>query len=130
MRKNSVFSRKQAICALTREDHVVRIAQHLAVDGGLSFNSPNNSQSNQDWNKAGSYNVFLNYSDTPSTPAGATVQYFVNGALVYTGKTVYDGVDYSGAKAELDEPLKKGDVVKGIIHFDGYCAVETSFTVA
>lgn len=130
LRKNSVFSRKQAICALTREDHVVRIAQHLSVDGGISFNSPNNSQSTQDYNKAGSHYLFLNYPDTPRSPAGATVQYFVNGHLVYIGKTVYDGVDYNEAKAELDEPLKKGDVVKGIIHIDGYCAAETSFTVA
>lgn len=131
LRKNSVFSRKQAICALTREDHVVRIAEAVQDSGQISFNAPNNSNSSQNWNKAGSRYVYMNYSDNPSHPAGATVQFFVNGHLVYIGKTVYDGVDYNEAKAELAEPLKKGDVVKGIIHFDGYAALElTGFTVA
>ena len=130
LRKNYVYSRKQAICALTREDHVVRIAEAVQDSNQIAFNAPNNSNSATDWNKAGSRYVFLNYFDDPSHPAGATAQFFVNGKLVYIGKTVYDGVDYNEAKAELTEPLKKGDVVKGIIHFNGYASLATGFTVA
>ena len=123
LRKNSVFSRKQAICALTREDHVVRIANKTQET--LQFENSTGG------NIAGATKVFAQINTTENAKkmkiAGIC---FINNKQVYAGMFKASGEDYSEFNVELDEPLKKGDVVKVIWHVYGCTAGVLTKTVA
>ena len=113
LRKNFVYSRKQAICALTREDHVVRIADKAKND--VSFGS------NQDANVAGKSKVVVTMS-TLENAEKITVSgiLYINNKQVYIGKFVPNGADFTDFIVKLEEPLKSGDDIKVIWHQYGY----------
>lgn len=105
LRKNSVFSRKVAVCALTDETHVVRIAQE-ETNATFSINAA----------RTGSF-AWININDTTWTQ-GVRYYGFVNGKYVGMTETndeansSIDGID-----------VKTGDTIMVIRKRDGYEAV-------
>ena len=107
LRKNSVYSRKVAVCALTDETHVVRIAAAQATE-----------------------TTCTTYTKGAKTIAGAcstgaTVRAYVNG--VFAGEAVAASNAYS---ITASENLNTGDTVLVVGHKDGEVAKGVTVTVA
>lgn len=125
LRKNFVYSRKQAICALTREDHVARIADASKNKNNITI------VTNTTDNIAGSSTIWATLGTIENAgEITVTGTVFINNKQVYVGKFEPDGEDYTNLKAKLDEPLKKGDVIKIVWHQYGCTAGVVTKTVA
>ena len=110
LRKNSVYSRKVAVCALTDETHVVRIAQEDPTLAQSNFNVT-----------ASAANGYISISDM-KWAAGITYYAFVNGVFVGSVNTVDEG------SANIPAEFKQGDAILVIRKRDGYKAASETIT--
>lgn len=116
LRKNSVYSRKVAVCALTDETHVVRIAQEDPTLAQSSFNVATNVN-------PGNGMKWINISDAKWV-SGIKYYAFVNGVFAGSADTVDEG------SATIDAEFKNGDTILVIRKRDGYKAASKTVTAS
>lgn len=106
-RKNEIYTRRMAVCALTNEAHVVRIAAAASNSGSITLANKNTK-------------VVQGSADT-----GALVRVFVNG--VFGGQATAVSNAFS---VTVENTLNVGDIVLAIAHKEGHVATSSTATVA